>query len=448
MSSLSHARMLGFIVLAVVTVANIGPCETATAAWSPVQWITIGKAKPVNYYLTLLKSNGTQPYLQLASELRALPEFEPYVQFANATALAQITYLALNATNPEVKEAFQLMMNGGSPDSQDFSYSVPIYNTELEVLYWLANSVQFKRDDTLVLAVAMTEGIWLTLGDQNVAAAVKGDALGYLIFLRETDELQKQRGYFDLERYPLEAKIALAWRGDQSSVWSYDDPRDFLNKPMDVAAYRWATIEVSTFYQMRDLMDRKGWIQSSTSDTIAGLENLFFTGSDRLWIYPSGNQEIVINGTSVVDHNFNSADLEFQYYLQHGEGIGWCSDEMGFLSALSKSWGIATVSLWGDRMVGGTKLIGHTHVVFFDPSNFRWKADSSQLTIDALNQFNHFYVFKPKIVLSGFAQSAQGEASGDVFSRFLMTQTDVNVAFSMFYNGILTSQMKEWLLYS
>ena len=99
-------------------------------------------------------------------------------------------------------------------------------------------------------------------------------------------------------------------------------------------------------------------------------------------------------------------------------------------------------------MVGGTKLIGHTHVVFFDPSNFRWKADSSQLTIDALNQFNHFYEIELKIVLSGFAQSAQGEASGDVFSRFLMTQTDVNVAFSMFYNGILTSQMKEWLLYS
>jgi hypothetical protein len=121
-----------------------------------------------------------------------------------------------------------------------------------------------------------------------------------------------------------------------------------------------ATIEVSTFYKMRDLMDEMRWIQSSTYYTIADLEKLFFTTRGRLWIYPSDDQKIVINGTSVVDHNFNSADLEFQYYLQHGEGIGWCSDEMGFLTALAKSWGIATVSLWGDRIVGGTKLNGHT----------------------------------------------------------------------------------------
>jgi hypothetical protein len=138
-----------------------------------------------------------------------------------------------------LEEAFQLIINGGTPDSSEFSYQVPNYNTELEGLYWLANSVQFKRDGTLILAIAMTEGIWLTLGNPDIGQPVRNDSLSYLIFLRSTDELQKQRGYFNLERYPLEAKIALAWRGDQSSVWSYDDPRDFLSHPMDVEAYRW-----------------------------------------------------------------------------------------------------------------------------------------------------------------------------------------------------------------
>jgi hypothetical protein len=69
-------------------------------------WINVTAAKPVSYYVSLLKSTQTQPYLQLAWELQGLPDA------TNATAVAKITYLTLNATNPEVKEAFELMMKG------------------------------------------------------------------------------------------------------------------------------------------------------------------------------------------------------------------------------------------------------------------------------------------------------------------------------------------------
>ena len=194
-----------------------------TSTAGNTRWVNITSTHPVGYYLSLLASNGTEPYVQLADQLRVLPELQ-IARFANKTAVAQITYLALNATNPEAKEAFQLMLKGGIADFTNSNSAPSVVNTELEVLYWLANSIQFKRDDPLVLAVAMTEGIWVALGDWNVAGAVKEDALSYLLFLRGTDELQKQRGYFDLERYPLKAKIALAWRGDQSSVWSHNDP--------------------------------------------------------------------------------------------------------------------------------------------------------------------------------------------------------------------------------
>jgi len=46
----------------------------------------------------------------------------------NATVVAKITYLALNVTNLEIKEAFELMMKSGTPDPKDFKYAVPDYN--------------------------------------------------------------------------------------------------------------------------------------------------------------------------------------------------------------------------------------------------------------------------------------------------------------------------------
>lgn len=155
-----------------------------------IEWITIGQVKPTDYYLSLLESNGTEPYVQLARELRKLPDL------ANATAVAKITYLALNATNPEVKEAFHLMIKGGTPDWTDFAYNVPSYNTELQILYWLASQNDLKRDDTLALAIGMVNGLWVTMGDDQVRESVRNDASQLLQYFRETNELQKQRGYY------------------------------------------------------------------------------------------------------------------------------------------------------------------------------------------------------------------------------------------------------------
>jgi len=294
----------------------------------------------------------------------------------------------------------------------------------------------------------MTHGLWVAMGDNDVKSLVWKDVSDFLDFLRRTDQLQSERKYPNLEKHPLEAKICLAWRGDQSSVRSYHDPRDYLYRKIDSKAYRWATIELTTLIQMQDLMDAKNWIRSDFAQTVRILEATFFTGRDRLWIYPNTDDVIVIDGESVVCHNFNSADLEFKYYLANGKGIGWCSDEMGFLSALCKSWGIATTSLWGDRIVDEKKMGGHTHIVYFDPSDGRWRADSTQLDIDVKNQFNHFFIFKPKTTLKGLTEANQGIERRYVFSKIVMTQSDANEVKSIFLQGIPTAQMKQWLLYS
>jgi len=72
---------------------------------------------------------------------------------------------------------------------------------------------------TLALAVAIVNGLWVTMGDGQVREAVKKDSSDLFAFFRETNEIQRSKGYFQLEDYPLEAKICLAYT---SSIGTYD----------------------------------------------------------------------------------------------------------------------------------------------------------------------------------------------------------------------------------
>jgi hypothetical protein len=269
-----------FISSSAVTIlsATQKTAAATTTTFAPVQWITVSQVRSVNYYVSLLESNGTQPYVQLANELQKLPDY------SNATAVAEITLLALNATNPEVKEAFELMMRGGTPDSRDYSYPVPTYNTELEILYWLACQNAFKKDDTLALAVAMSNGIWVSMGTDQVQLQVRKDTSDLLLFYRETNELQEQRGYPQLENYPLEAKVGLGWTGSLSMHWMGD--RTQLRYPaslvfwkavrLPLIVYEKDTVSVETLRKMRDLAISRGWWEKDVNLSIGTMERYFY----------------------------------------------------------------------------------------------------------------------------------------------------------------------------
>lgn len=203
--------------------------------------------------------------------------------------MAKITYLALNATNPEVKEAFELMLKGGTPDPGDFSYPVPTYNTELQVLYWLACQNEFKKGDTLVLAIAMVNGFWVTVGDEQVREGVKKDTNELLNFFRDTNEIQKARGYPQLEDYPLEAKLCLTWTGNIAPnysafpvLWGHGEENvrvfGYLHNKtrLDVFGYYWNTVSVNTLSSMRREVISKGWYNSDYSSVVENLEGFFY----------------------------------------------------------------------------------------------------------------------------------------------------------------------------
>jgi len=124
--------------------------------------------------------------------------------------------LALNATNSEVKEAFTLIMNGGTPGPRDYSYSLPSWNTGLQILYRLAEQNNLKKYDTLALTISLVNGLWVAMGDEPVRQAAYNDTNTLLSFFRDMNQMKKTRGFYQLEDYPLEAKVALAWTGGES----------------------------------------------------------------------------------------------------------------------------------------------------------------------------------------------------------------------------------------
>ena len=428
------------------------------------QWINVGAAQPVSYYLGLLESTGAEPYVSLARELRELPDS------SNATAVAQIVYLAMNATissratGPEVKEALELIIRGGTPSRSDFSYAVPSYNTELEVLYWLASSTQFKRDDTLALAIAMSNGFWVTVGDDQVRNAVKNDTSSLLAFLRETDFLQKSRGYFGLEDLPLEAKVALAWTGGDTgthgphAITGPQTKHDCKRVKLDLAGYRWDNVNVETLRQMRDHMKQKAWLSASIDQTVANVEEyFFFSGKNQHYKYVSSwDVKVQVDGETVSARNMNNANFNFRYYLEHGYAIGVCEDEMTLASGFLKSWGIPTLpqlSYWKE----GDWYNGHTYTMYFDSASKSWKCYPSQIGI-VFYDVRDAYIFLPPVMqntymprnaeIPGAAAVPYPYQSGEVNTAMFSPMLNITGSYlNAFIKGVDSTQIKAWLLY-
>jgi len=452
--------------------------QTIVTPQRQTEWIRIGEVKPLNYYLSLLLSNGTSPYGQLYWELRKLPDL------TNATAVAKIAYLALNATNPEVKEAFELMIKGGTPDPRDFKYPVPDYNTELQVLYWIACQTEFKKDDTLALAIALVNGFWVTVGDEHVSGLVMKDVSDLLIFFRETNNLQLEKGYMPLESYPLEALICLAWTGNMSPnmgphpiVWGMRYTSGLMKGyvaeglKVGVKGYEWNTVSVQTLKEMREIADKKVWISKDTGTTVDNLEEYFYFDNGRftmkfknwVWGHPEPGEEtyVEVNGQTVPDYIILNVDFYFEHFKKTGKGIGTCNDEASWIDAWCKSWGIATNLVWRGGPAGDGNRIQHWHIIYYDPDSRTWKACEYQLSLEINLSARagtipiYLTVFRPPVRQDIYFKKPQ-EQGGPVFGLLsnndrifyhyqrMLTLLEIR---EMFVNGLPSSIVKEWLLY-
>jgi len=442
--------------------------STAVAAETTL-WINVSATQQISYYLGLLESSGIETYVTLARELRKLPDL------SNATAVAQIAYLALNGSissrpsGPEVREAFELIIKGGAPNRSDFSYVVPAYNTELEVLYWLAGQSEFKREDTLALAIAMVNGLWVTMGDEQVREAVKTDSSDLLAFFRNTSDFQRRMGLPPLEEYPLEAKILLAWTGDDAlkvghgphtevgaeaphSIFEYGSRR------VDLKTYRWNNVDAATLTKMRAVMLERQWAASSAKSTYERVEEYFLPiASNPNWYYTATpdrrDKLITIDGEQVTPYVIHNARFLFEYFLQTGKGFGVCDDQATLVGAFLKSVGIPTdyvYKLWAGTRFGGA---GHTFNIYYEGKSRLWAANHWQLSTPGGAQMNitiDFYLFRPPVTQAGYLHHVKEQYYGMPMGSAYYTE--INVAnltiYNTFLHGVTSAQMKQWLLYS
>jgi len=425
--------------------------SSTTVTSEATLWINVTATKPVSYYLSLLESNRTEPYVQVAKELPKLPDLE------NASAVAKIVYLALNATNPEVKEAFELMMKGGTPASSDFTYAVPNYNTELQVLYWLACQNELKRDDTLALSIAMVSGLWVTMGTDEVRQAVFLDASSLLNFFRETNEIQRARGYHCLEDYPLEAKVVLAWTGNMAPTGGYHSLTGYRDRRLPLAAYRWDTVSVDTLRKMRTIANDEGWSSPDTDTTVMKIEEYLFTSGNPHWDYTCTQEKernILVDGETVDNCGIFNVDWQFEQYLKTDKFVGGCADEAsvanGFMIAIGTASTITSVR-WGTK--GDT---GHFHVAYYEPHKGIWKINAEQLGIDVSagsgkTLVNVFYLFIPPVNQKLYILWGDGVEQNLWIWKSkawcMLFPTTIDELSRMFSRGVDSSQIKRWLLY-
>jgi hypothetical protein len=439
-------------------------------------WINVSATQPVSYYLGLLQSNQTEPYVSLARELRKIPDL------TNAASLAKITYLALNATNPEVKEAFQLMIKGGTPDRRDFEYVIPNYNTELQVLYWLACQNEFKKDDTLALAVAMVNGLWVTMGNEEVREAVKKDTSDLLTFFRETNELQKQKGCYRLEDYPLEAKVALAWTGTTSTLQGpfglirYSNYRqatptyrpNIIHQPwptgvFPIEGYRWDHMSVQTLKEIQEYAMHKS-DPKDVNKYISTWEDYFFGGfmrgttSDH-WSFITWPDVVAnVSGVDVWDGGVLNVEYQMQRIFAGQNPVGDCGAESALVDAFARAVGVASVETWRFTLDRGYKA-SDTAIAYYDPQTHLWKIYSERIDRNMLGNGDilpsdklDFWVYKPPVVLAGFLSATADTPTYDhsyAGKMFFAVRGIKNADFnSMWIAGVSASQMKQWLLYS
>jgi hypothetical protein len=460
------------------TLATSTMSTAVTSVSATTLWLNVTATKPVSYYISLLKSAGAQPYVELGWELQALPDA------TNATAIAKITYLALNATNPEVKEAFQLMIKGGTPSRADFTYTVPNYNTELQVLYWLACQNQLERDDTLALAIAMVNGFWVTTGDDQVRNLVMRDANDLLLFFRETNTLQVQRGYPPLEQYPIEALTCLAWTGNMSPnmgphpiIWGMRYTGGLMKgyvsegRKVDANGYRWNTVSVQTLREMRSIADKMKWVSPDVGKTVDNLEGYFYFENGKFtskfehwdWGHPDPGQEtyIDVDGEQVLDYIILNVDFYFDHFMKTGKGIGTCNDEAAWIDAWCKSWGISTDLIWRGGPAPDGNSIKHWHIIYYEPDSDSWKACEYQLSLEINLSANagtipiYLTILRPPVRQDVYFKLPQ-EQGGPVFGLlgnndriFYIYQQRLTLLQirDMFTKGVSTEVMKEWIFY-
>lgn len=222
----------------------------------------------------------------LADDLNNLPEIQDGVEPGEVDAIKQIADL-MRSDDPEVQQGLRLIEKYGVPPEEKghwINFETPKYNTQLEVLFWLAEANRIEENyERVALALALDYGSVVTIGDDQVDQRVKNYVSAVYDYIKETDELMKDENIpLEAADYPLEADICLVWGAmaiyypispevgfvyedgipvhTKRTIFWYDE---FQDRQMNSEDFEWLFVNISTLEEMSGWMFRNGYVDLS-----------------------------------------------------------------------------------------------------------------------------------------------------------------------------------------
>jgi hypothetical protein len=353
---------------------------------------------------------------------------------------------------------------------QDFSYDIAKHNFQLQGLFQLCLDNELCEKDTTAFAISMVDSLYRAMGDEEVQSQVRLDDNEMLIFSRELQKFCKQQDIaWDFNAYPLEAKIAWAWRGCHTVTHGayrlinrylardceLDNFIDRTKERLTLYEYQWNNVKIDTLREMQKEILTKGWISNTPSKTASIVRAKFIKGypnPEYIWIETSTlagacEKKEIYKGKAYTSAGLDSANFEWYRYKKYGAGIGQCEDSQVFSEALLKSVGIPTLPVYW-RVISGVKDIntgkivdynsdGHAIPMFYDVTINRWKFDSldSNHGKELFKEDGYFEacIFTPPLKLQGYLQKLDPTETGSPPKAQRDFRVDNN-AWKQFYN--------------
>jgi len=345
---------------------------------------------------TVIISNFTT----LIEDFNDLPEIKDGFDLKERNAKGRILFL-LRSDDPEIEKAFEIMQKYGRP-SNFTSYDFPMYNTQLEVLFWLAEEREICDYDRIALAIALDYGTVLAISEEGVRKELKDYVVEMYDYYVETDALVP----WDIRAYPLEADIALVWganginhplffeRANQYpeetkyskiGIPNYYDLNwivAFRDEKMNEEDFDWLFVDVETLREIREFLmhdmfsEGKGLRVNGVSERV---DSMLCGSLEYHTDKPSADVTYIeVEGRITPGCGLSNPDWQWKYFKEEGSIVGNCRDVTCMNIFFLKSLNIPAI---GFKVRSGSSF-GHQVVAFYDyEKEDLWRITSNQRRI-------------------------------------------------------------------
>jgi len=274
-----------------------------------------------------------------------------------------------------------------------------MYNTQLEVLLWLAEEREINDYDRIALAIALDYGAVLAISEEGVRKELKDYVVEMYDYFAETDALVP----WDIEEYPLEADIALVWGANGINHPLFFDKKQqypeetkyneigipnyydlnwivvFRDEKMNEEDFDWLFVDVETLREIREFLmhdmfsEGKGLRVDRVSERVdSTLCGSLEYHTDK----PSAEVSYVnVEGRITPGCGLSNPDWQWKYFKEEGRIVGNCRDVTCMNIFFLKSLNIPAI---GFTVRSGSSF-GHQVVAFYDyEKEDLWRITSKQ----------------------------------------------------------------------